>query len=350
MSERPVRTRGDKKGLMPGTLVHVGPERDANVHVRVLDYNENTFRDVSIEDIARCAAFTSNDSVSWIDVDGIHNAALVESLGQLFSIHMLVLEDIMNAHSRPKVEFYDNYTFITLKMLEKRASGEMGAEQLSLVIGEKFLLMFQEVPGDNFDSIRERIKSSRGKVRSKDAYYLAYLVLDTVVDNYIHVSEKLAVQIEELEKVVVARPTESVQHRILTLRREIINFKRSIDPLKEAINTVHRELDDGIAKYYRDLYDHIIYESENLATYRELLDNLLQLYHSALSVRTNEVMKVLTVVTTIFVPLTFLVGVYGMNFENMPELGWRYSYPVLLLSMLLIVAGMLIYFRRKRWI
>jgi magnesium transporter len=350
MSERPVRTRGDKKGLMPGTLVHVGPERDANVHVRVLDYNENTFRDVSIEDIARCAAFTSNDSVSWIDVDGIHNAALVESLGQLFSIHMLVLEDIMNAHSRPKVEFYDNYTFITLKMLEKRASGEMGAEQLSLVIGEKFLLMFQEVPGDNFDSIRERIKSSRGKVRSKDAYYLAYLVLDTVVDNYIHVSEKLAVQIEELEKMVVARPTESVQHRILTLRREIINFKRSIDPLKEAINTVHRELDDGIAKYYRDLYDHIIYESENLATYRELLDNLLQLYHSALSVRTNEVMKVLTVVTTIFVPLTFLVGVYGMNFENMPELGWRYSYPVLLLSMLLIVAGMLIYFRRKRWI
>ncbi len=256
----------------------------------------------------------------------------------------------MNAHSRPKVEFYDNFTFITLKMLEQRKGGVMESEQLSLIIGEKFLLMFQEEPGDNFDPIRTRIRTSRGKVRSRDAYYLAYLVLDTVIDNYIHVGEKLALQIEDLEKAVVTRPTQLIQQRILRLRREILGFKHSIDPLKEAINSIQRELDDNISRYYRDLYDHIIYESENLAIYREMLDNLLELYHSSLSVRNNEVVKVLTVVTTIFVPLTFLVGVYGMNFEYMPETKWRYGYPTILASMLALVIGMLVYFRRKRWI
>jgi magnesium transporter len=335
---------------MPGTLIHVGPKREARVTVRVLDYDAENFRDISIDEIASCAPFTSSDSVSWIDVDGIHDAGIVESLGKLFDIHALVLEDIMNAHNRPKVEFYDNFTFITLKMLEQRKAGAMESEQLSLIIGEKFLLMFQEEPGDNFDPIRERIKTSRGKVRSRDAYYLAYLVLDTIVDNYIHVGEKLALQIEDLEKAVVTRPTQLTQQRILRLRREILGFKHSIDPLKEAINSIQRELDDNISRYYRDLYDHIIYESENLAIYRELLDNLLELYHSSLSVRNNEVVKVLTVVTTIFVPLTFLVGVYGMNFEYMPETKWRYGYPTILASMLVLVIGMLLYFRRKRWI
>ncbi len=336
---------------MPESLVYVGEHRDAKVRLRVLDYNQSTFRELSIEEISQCAAFTASDSVSWIDVDGIHDGRIVESLGKMFDIHPLVLEDVMNSQSRPKVEFFDAYTFITLKMLELEAgSKELNSEQLSLIIGDKFLLMFQERPGDSFNPIRERIRTAKGKVRSKDAYYLAYLLLDTVVDNYIHVSEELAKQIEVLEASILKRPTEFTLHRILRLRQELLDFKRSIDPLKEAINTVTRELDDEISKYYRDLYDHIIYESENLAVYREMLANLLDLYHSSLNIRTNQVMKVLTIVTTIFVPLTFIVGIYGMNFDYMPELRWHYGYPSLMGLMLIIVVGMLLYFRKKRWL
>jgi magnesium transporter len=210
--------------------------------------------------------------------------------------------------------------------------------------------MFQERPGDSFDSIRERIRTSKGKVRSKDGHYLAYLILDTVVDNYISVSEKLATQIESLENIVITKPTQNTLHGILELRKELLDFKRSIDPLKEAINTVTRELDDEIAKYFRDLHDHIIYESENLNMYREMLSNMLELYHSNQQMKMNQIMKVMTIMTTIFVPLTFLVGVYGMNFDNMPELHTASGYYYVWGFMVVIVGFMLIYFQRKKWL
>lgn len=351
MSPDSTASRSHKKGMMPESLVYVGEHRDAPVHVRVLDYNHSEVRELLIDEISQCAAFTSTESVSWIDVDGIHDGRVVESLGKIFGIHALVLEDIMNSQSRPKVEFFEDYTFITMKMLELTGQAKaINSEQLSLVIGDKFMLMFQERPGDGFDSIRERVRTAKGKVRAKDAYYLAYLLLDTVVDNYIHVSEELAAQIDAMEAQVLRRPTEITLHRILRLRKELLDFKRSIDPLKEAINTMTRELNSDIAKYYRDLYDHIIYESENLAVYREMLANLLDLYHSSINTRTNQVMKVLTIVTTIFVPLTFLVGIYGMNFDVMPELHWSYGYPALMALMLLIVVVMVFYFKKKKWL
>ncbi len=343
--------RSAKSGLGPGSLVHIGDKSELAVKIRVIDYDHHKVDEMTIDEFDQCNILRDSTSVSWVDIDGIHDAHIIEEIGKKFGIHVLVLEDIMNSTSRPKVEFFDTYMFITLKMLELEADSKLlNVEQLSLIVGEKYLIMFQEHPGDSFNPIRKRIRSAQGKVRSKDAYYLAYLILDTVVDNYITVSEKFAEQIENLEAVVIKRPNEFTLQRILNLRKELLDFKRSIDPLKEAINTMTRELDEEMAKYYRDLHDHIIYESENLAMYREMIVNLLDLYHSNLGMRMNQVMKVLTIITTIFVPLTFVVGVYGMNFDNMPELRSKNGYFIVLGGMFIIVMGMLLYFRRKKWL
>lgn len=343
--------RSKKSGLGPDTLMYVGQHNEAKVEIKLIDYN-NEFADVKVLDnIHACSPYVDSNSVSWLDIVGIHEAHVIEDIGQEFGVHPLVLEDIMNSTSRPKVEFFENYMFITLKMLEHDIkSGEVQKEQLSLVVSEKYLIMFQEKPGDHFDPIRERIITAKGKVRGKDGFYLAYLILDTVVDNYIATNETILAQIEKLETTILNRPSEDTLHRILSLRKEVIDIKRGIDPLKEAISTVAREMDDDIQKYYHDLYDHIIYESENLAMYREMIVNLLDLYHSNLSIKMNQVMKVLTIITTIFVPLTFVVGVYGMNFDNIPELHMAYGYYYVLAGMGLMVIGMLIYFRRKRWL
>lgn len=344
-------TRSAKSGLGPGSLVYIGQKRDTRVNVQLIEYDQESLIEKTIEDISECDGLAQTESVSWLDVDGIHNSELVEEIGKKFGIHILVLEDVMNSTSRPKVEFFDGYTFITLKMLELDPhSNLLDVEQLSIIVGEKYMLMFQERPGDSFNGIRDRIRTSKGRVRNKDAYYLTYLILDTVVDNYISMSEKLAKKIELLEDVVVKRPSEFTLQRILNLRKELLDFKRSIDPLKEAINSMARELDEEMAKYYRDLYDHIIYESENLAMYREMIVNLLDLYHSNLGMKMNQIIKVLTIITTIFVPLTFIVGVYGMNFDNMPETHWPNGYFLVIGFMLVIVMGMMIYFRKKRWL
>jgi magnesium transporter len=236
-------------------------------------------------------------------------------------------------------------------MLEyDEVTGELEMEQFSLIVGDNYLITFQERPGDNFNPIRERIRTAKGKVRGKDARYLAYLLLDVIVDNYIKASQDYSERIDRLENQVMTRTNETTLRRILSLRKELLDFKRTIDPLKEAINSIQKELDQDIAKYYRDLYDHLVSESENLAVYREMLSNLLDLHHSSLSYKMNNVMKVLTIITTIFVPLTFIVGVYGMNFDNMPELHWKYGYFEILAVMLALTLGMLYFFKKKRWL
>lgn len=344
-------TRADKKGLGPGALVHVGPQKSVPVNVTAIVYDQNGNQEFNINDLTACSAMADSQSISWVNVDGIHNAEVIAEIGRQFKIHSLVLEDVMNSTSRPKVEIFDDYIFITLKMLERKDNIKgLRVEQLSAIIGKNYLITFQENPEDSFDSIRERIRTAKGKVRTKDAYYLLYLILDTIIDNYIAVSEKFSNQISQFESVVLRKPDEQTQQKILALRKELLDFKRSVDPLKDAVNTIMREMDDDIAKYYRDLYDHIIYESENLGMYREMLANLLDLYHSNLGMKMNQIIKVLTIITTIFVPLTFLAGIYGMNFENMPELRTKYGYFVVLGLMLALVIAMLIYFRKKKWI
>lgn len=344
------KIRSTKKGLGPGSLVHVGEERSDKVKIKLIDYNSDSIREQEITSFDQCNLLSQTNTVSWIDIDGIHDPKIIEEIGAKFNIHILVLEDVMNSTTRPKVEFFDDYMFISLKMLELNQDNELNSEQLSLIAGKNYLLMFQERRGDSFDAIRERVRTAKGKVRGKNAHYLAYLILDVVIDNYISVSEKFATEIENLEERVLQSNSETTLRSILEMRKELLDFKRSIDPLKEAINTITRELDDDMSKYYRDLHDHIVYESENLAMYREMIVNLIDLYHSSLSVKMNQVMKVLTVITTIFVPLTFIVGIYGMNFDNMPELHWQNGYFIVMGLMLVIVIFMLNYFRKKKWL
>lgn len=345
------KTRADKRGLEPGSLVHIGVSKSSPITISSMLYNPEKLIENDNTPITACREMLSEEHITWFNVDGIHTPQFISELGKELQIHSLVLEDIMNSTTRPKVEIFDDYLFVTLKTLEVKDSHRgLLIEQLSIVIGKNYLITFQENKDDNFDSIRERIRTAKGKVRAKDAYYLLYLILDSVVDNYIAISEKFSDQLNHLETIVLKKPNEHTQARILAFRKELLDFKRSIDPLKEAVNTITREMDEDNAKYYRDLYDHVIYESENLAMYRELVANLLDLYHSNLGMKMNQVIKVLTIITTIFVPLTFIVGVYGMNFENMPELRTQNGYFVVLGVMAVLVLLMLVYFQRKKWL
>lgn len=344
------KNRASKAGMGPGSLVYIGSESETPINIRFMNFNLEKFEEGKLNSIAECARFKNTDTITWIDIDGIHDPKLIESVGAFFDVHVLVQEDILNSTSRPKVEVFEDYTFVTLRMLDVKTGDEINDEQFSLIIGNGFLVTFQERPGDDFDGIRDRIRTAKGRVRSRDAEYLAYLLLDVVVDNYITVSQQFFEKIESLESLVINKSSEAVLYSILGLRKELIHFKRSVDPLKEAINTLHNETENDNVKFYRDLYDHIIYESENLSMYREMIANLLDLHHSRVNIKTNDVMRVLTIITTIFVPLTFIVGVYGMNFHNMPEYDWKYGYSYVWTLMVLILIGMIYFFKRRKWL
>lgn len=343
--------RGVKAKLGPGSLIHIGKRSEGEVKINVIDYSPGHVEEFVMSDIQLCSKYNNTNSVTWFDVDGIHDSALVEHIGKTFGIHVLALEDIMNSSGRPKVESFENYTLITLKMIEYREkTNEVYSEQFSIIYGPGFLISFQEIPGDSFEPIRERIRSSLGRVRGKDSEYLAYLLLDNVVDNYILVSQQYAVQIERLEDLIVSRPQENTLYQILALRKDLLGFKQSVDPVREAVNTIYRQCTLDNQKYFRDVYDHVTFEAENLNIYRELIVNLLELHQSMLSMKTNAVMKLLTIITTIFVPLTFIAGIYGMNFKYMPELELKHGYFYVLGLMALCVAGMFVYFKRQKWI
>jgi magnesium transporter len=343
--------RTAKVGLGPGSLIYVGAHREDQVRVRVLDYSPEHATEEEVTDLSTLRKYVDSASVTWVNVDGVHDASVISQIGEMFDVHFLLQEDIMNTMSRPKVETGRDALFVTLKSIEVRDPNEQPRqEQLSMLIGHNFLITFQEASGDPFEPIRERIRASRGIVREKNAHYLAYLILDVIIDNYIAVSARYSDAIDLLESAVMRKPSELTLHRILNLRKDILGFKRSIDPLREVVSVLQNEVEKGVSKYYRDLGDHILAEVENLAMYREMLMTLLDLYHSGISYRMNSVMKVLTIITTIFVPLTFIAGVYGMNFRHMPELGWRYGYFAVLGLMAVIVTGMVIFFQRRRWL
>jgi len=343
--------RTAKVGLGPGSLIYVGEHRTDAVSIQAIRYNSAAVEEFSAIAATETRPLLTEDSVTWIDIDGIHDPHLIEEIGEQFGVHFLMLEDIMNSTSRPKVEFGDDYMFLTLKSIESiPGKDELQLEQFSMIVGKNYLITFQEQKGDPFNPVRERIRTAKGVVRSRNTHYLAYLLLDIIVDNYITTSDRYSESIEKLEMAILRRPTDLTLHRILSLRKDLMDFKRSIDPLREMVNAIQKEVDKNIAKYYRDLYDHILSEVENLNMYREMLVTLLDLYHSSLSYKMNSVMKVLTVITTIFVPLTFLVGVYGMNFKYMPELEWKYGYFAVMGIMSIIVLAMLNYFRRRKWL
>ena len=352
---RLIKKRSQKAGLPPGTLVHIGDVRVEGAKVTLISYDEAHAQETEVTAVEECASFKDKAGVTWINVDGVHQVEVVERIGECFGLHPLVMEDILNTDQRPKMEDLGDYIYIVLKMLdynEKR--DEIVGEQVSLVLGPTFVLSFQEMEGDVFDPIRERIRTGKGRIRAMGADYLAYTLLDSIIDNYFAILERLGERIELLEERVVTRPTPRTLQTIQTLKREMIFLRKSVWPLREVVASLERGdsplIKESTRVYLRDVYDHTIQVIDAVETFRDMLSGMLDIYLSSVSNRLNRVMEVLTVIATIFMPLTFLVGVYGMNFQYMPELGWRWAYPAVWLVMLAIAATMLILFRRNRWL
>ncbi len=353
--QRFMRKRTKKLGLPPGALIHIGEQKAERTTIALLDYDEHHFEEHDLETIDQCLAFTEKPTVKWINVAGLHEVQVIGQLGDCFGLHPLILEDILNTDQRPKIEDFGDYIYIVLKMLDYDAlSQEIVTEQVSLVVGSRYVISFQERTGDIFDPIRERIRRGRGRVRQLGADYLAYALLDTVVDHYFLILEKLGERIESLEEDLVTNPTTQTLQEIHGLKREIVFLRKAIWPLREVVGALERgesslfKKETGI--YLRDVYDHAIQIMDIVETLRDMLSAMLDIYLSGVSNRMNAVMKVLTIIATIFIPLTFIAGIYGMNFQFMPELTWRWGYPAVLLVMTVIAVLMLIYFRKKRWL
>lgn len=356
MKNRLVKKRSSKAGLPPGTLVHIGERHREAARVSIIVYDENNITDQASDNLAACATMRGQPGVRWINVEGIHSIELLQKLGECYGLHPLVLEDILNTDQRPKREDYGDYLFIVLRMLSLKSGGEgVASEQMSLILGPDFVISFQEgLAGDPFDPIRERLHTSRGKIRSLGADYLVYSLMDAIVDNYFAILESVAERIERLEEELVDNPSRETVGRLHTLKREIIFLRKSIWPLREVISGLERRESSLVREetviYLRDVYDHTVQIIDTVETFRDILSGLLDIYLSTISNRTNEVMKVLTIIATLFMPLTFIAGLYGMNFRYMPELNWHWGYPAVLFLMLVIAGGMLKFFRGKNWI
>ncbi|MBI5407741.1 MAG: magnesium/cobalt transporter CorA [Nitrospirae bacterium] len=351
-----IKQRSKKSGLPPGTLMHIGEKKTGETKITVLDYDESSFQEKDIERAEECVQFKDRPTVTWINIDSVHQPELLEKLGECYGLHPLVLEDILNTDQRPKLEDYNNYLYIVLRMLyynEKR--GVITSEQISLVVGPNYVISFQEgIEGDVFTPLRERIRSNKSRIRKMGADYLAYSLIDAIVDNYFAILEKTGDHIELLEEKLVGSQTTNVLREIHALKREMIFLRKAVWPLREVISSMERGgqtlIREDTRIFLRDVYDHTIQVIDTIEVYRDMVSGMLDLYLSSVSNRLNSVMKVLTIIATIFMPLTFIAGIYGMNFKYMPELEWRSGYPLILLIMLVIGVSMLIYFRKKKWL
>ena len=342
-------------GLVPGTLVHVGEEKTEKTKITIMDYDEGQFREQEAKMVEESFRFKDTATVTWINIDGLGEIEVIAKIGKHFNLHPLILEDIVNTGQRLKVEDFENHIFVVLKMLTfDEKESDIKAEQFSLILGSNFVISFQEKAGDVFNPIRERIRNAKGRIRKMGADYLAYSLLDAVVDNYFLILEKLGEKIEGSEEAVVKNPTPQTLRDIHALKRDTIFLRKSVWPLREVVNNLARTESSLIKQstniYLRDVYDHTIQIIDTIETFRDLVSGMLDIYLSSISNRMNEVMKVLTVFAVIFIPLTFIAGIYGMNFKYMPELEWRGGYFIALGIMASVGLSMLIYFKRKKWL
>jgi magnesium transporter len=349
------RKRSAKSGLPPGTPVYIGKHKTGEAKITVLVYDETTFQEKAVNTIEDAAPLLDVPAIKWVNIDGIHQLNIVEEIGKRFHLHSLTLEDVMNTNQRPKVEDFGDYLYIVLKNLSRNAQNEtVEAEQISIVLGEDFVITFQENEEDNFTHIRERLKSEANHEKAMKTDFLAYSLIDEVVDNYFTVIEGLEEEIELLDEELVSRPTPKTMEMIHKLKGRVFSLHKSVWPLREVINNLERDgsrlIHESTRIYIRDIYDHTIQMIDTIEIFRDMLYGMIDIYLSSISNRLNEVMKVLTIIATIFMPLTFIAGVYGMNFKYMPELDWPWGYPAIWLIMLTIGISMLIYFKKKKWL
>lgn len=349
-----VKKRSKKAGFPPGTIVHIGNKRTEKTKITIVDYNEEQFQEKEAKSIKECFPYKDKPTVTWINIDGVHEVKIIEELGKNYNFHPLILEDIVDTDQRPKIKDFGDYIFIILKMhYYDKENNEIKIEQVSLIFGKNYVISFQEREGDVFDSIRERIRNNIGRIRKARADYLIYALMDAIIDNYFTILEKLGEETEDLEAKVIKNPVPANLQIIYRLKSELIFLRKSVWPLREVISILEKGesalIDKSTNIYLRDIYGHTIQVMDTVETLREVISGTLEVYLSSVSNRMNEIMKVLTIIATIFIPLTFIVGIYGMNFQYMPELKWVWSYPVVLLGMLIIGIIMVFYFRRKKW-
>ncbi len=346
----------NKTGMPPGSFVYTGEKKDETVRITVIDYDKGHFTEQEFLTAEECGVFKDTSTVTWINIDGLHDLEIIKTIGRQYDIHPLILEDILNVDQRPKMNDLDERIYIVMKMLSYNEKNEhIDLEQVSIVLGPNFVISFQEKTGDLFDSIRKRIRTDMGKVRKMCSDYLAYLLTDAIIDNYFLIIEKIGDRMEILEDEIVSNPASSnTASSIHLLKRELIFIRRSVWPLRELIGNLERSESKLFTKpvlpFLRDVYDHTIQIIDSVESFRDMISGIRDVYLSSLSNRMNEVMKVLTVIATIFIPLTFLAGVYGMNFSHMPELTWRWSYPVVWGVMVGLGVFMFVLFKRKKWI
>ena len=344
-----------KAGLPPGTLIHVGEKKVDKIRISVIDYNESDLEEKELDSIEDCFVYKEKSSVTWINIDGLHEVDIIGKLGKKFNIHPLVLEDIVHTDQRPKIEDFESFVFIISKMLfYNKDQNQILTEQFSLILGPNYVITFQEMVGDVFDPIRERLRKKTGRFRTMGADYLAYALIDAVVDNYFIVLEKIGEKIESLEEDLAEEPDNYTLQNIHNLKRELIFLRKSVWPLRDVISSLMRDelsmIKENTAVFIRDVYDHTIQVIEMIETFRDVTSGLLDLYMSSISNRMNEIMKVLTIIATIFIPITFIAGIYGMNFEFMPELKWHLGYLFAWGIIIVITLLMILYFRKKKWL
>lgn len=343
-------------GLSPGTLIHVGQKKSEAIRISYLEYSgADYFAEGEITAIDELASAANPETVTWINVAGLHQIEIIEAIGQSFGIHPLLLEDILNTEKRPKMEQYDHYLYVILKMIHWQDDlAAIDTEQISIVLGNSFVLTFQEQERDVLDPVRRRIREGTGRIRDSGADYLAYALIDVIVDHYFVILENMGENIERVEEELVIDPDVETLQKIYNLKREMLFLRRAVWPLREIIGRLQRGdsplFQEESLIYLRDVYEHTIQVIDTVETFRDIVSGLLDIYLSSVSNKMNEVMKVLTVIATIFIPLTFLTSLYGMNFSFMPELAWRWGYPTLWGVMLVITGAMLIYFKKKDWL
>ncbi len=344
-----------KIGQSPGTITHVGEKKVERVTLQVIDYDLSRFEEKEVQTVEDCFPLKESSSISWINVNGLNEVHIIEKLGTHFEVHPLVLEDIAHTGQRPKLEDFENYVFVVLRMLSFcEKSQELKSEQVSFILGNNFVISFQETEGDVFNSVRERIRKAKGRIRKMGADYLLYALIDAVVDAYFIILEKIGEKIEVLEERLMNNPSQDILQKIHSMRGETIFLRKSVWPLREVITNLEKGEPDLVSEktsiYFRDVHDHTVQIIETIETCRDLVAGLHDLYLTAISNRMNEVMKVLTIIATIFIPLTFIAGIYGMNFKYMPELEWKWSYPLVWGIIILVGGAMIAYFKKKKWL
>lgn len=350
-----VRHRSGKAGLPPGAFVSVDDGQGANTTIRLFEYGPDQVNERRIASLDEFGTGTPGCENTWIDIDGLNNDSSILSVGERFDLHPLLMEDVLNTDHRPKVEEYADTLFIVAKMLSlDEETGGIHSEQICFVLRKGLVISFQERPGDVLEPVRERLRQGMGRVRRAGTDYLVYALLDVIVDHYFLIVEELGERIEALERKVMLKPGNEDLLTIQELRSLLIGVNRFVTPTRELagrLNTLQSPLiDKSTRRYINDLQDHTVYIAETINTDREILTSLENTYHAGQNARMTQVMKLLTVISTIFIPLTFIVGVFGMNFKYMPELEWHYGYPLVMGSMAIIAVAMLVWFRRKRWL